>query len=249
MLTESVSLLPGFSSYFSFSRRRTGYSGVATFCRNNSTPTQAEEGLAGSFENPVGTVDEDPGGGSSLKNLCEEFSLESRRALDNEGRCVITRHKLEGGRYLSIFNLYCPRADPEREDRKTFKLQFYRAVDLRAAALRERGDSVIVLGDINTSHREEDHCEPYLGFRDRADRRFLDHFIFTSRTAFCSRKKVPPSKCLNSQLPISRELPPLTKDHPNGSPLVNGNQSKFDFAQVHCLRSRRFQGFQYRLRY
>jgi len=190
MLTESVSLLPGFSSYFSFSRRRTGYSGVATFCRSNSTPVQAEEGLAGSFENPVGTVDEDPGGGSSLTNLCEEFSLESRRALDNEGRCVITRHKLEGGKYLSIFNLYCPRADPEREDRKTFKLQFYRAVDLRAAALRERGDSVIVLGDINTSHREEDHCEPYLGFRDRADRRFLDHFIFTPGEKEMEKKHV-----------------------------------------------------------
>ena len=190
MLTESVSLLPGFSSYFSFSRRRTGYSGVATFCRSNSTPAQAEEGLAGSFENQVSSVDEDPGGGSSLTNLCEEFSLESRRALDNEGRCVITRHKLEGGKYLSIFNLYCPRADPEREDRKTFKLQFYRAVDLRAAALRERGDSVIVLGDINTSHREEDHCEPYLGFRDRADRRFLDHFIFTPGEKEMEKKHV-----------------------------------------------------------
>ena len=177
MLTESVSILPGFTSYFSFSRRRTGYSGVATFCRSNVTPAQAEEGIAGSLGGPGDSVDH--GSESSLTSICEEFSLENRRALDNEGRCVITRHKIEGGRFLSIFNLYCPRADPEREDRVRFKLQFYRAVDLRAAALRERGDSVIVLGDINTSHREEDHCEPYLGFRDRADRCFLDHFILT----------------------------------------------------------------------
>jgi len=179
MLTESVSLLPGFTSYFSFSRRRTGYSGVATFCRSNVTPAQAEEGIAGSLGGPGDSLDPHLGSESSLNNICTEFSLESRRALDNEGRCVITRHKIEGGKFLSIFNLYCPRADPEREDRKRFKLQFYRAVDLRAAALRDRGDSVIVLGDINTSHREEDHCEPYLGFRDRADRRFLDHFILT----------------------------------------------------------------------
>ena len=179
MLTENVSLLPGFTSYFSFSRRRTGYSGVATFCRSNVTPVQAEEGIAGSLVGPGDSIDLDLDSESSLTNICSEFSLESRRALDNEGRCVITRHKLEGDKFLSIFNLYCPRADPEREDRARFKLQFYRAVDLRSAALRKRGDSVIVLGDINTSHREEDHCEPYLGFRDRADRRFLDHFILT----------------------------------------------------------------------
>ena len=179
MLTESVSLLPGFTSYFSFSRRRTGYSGVATFCRGGVTPIQAEEGIAGSLGCPGDSLDTDLGCESSLTNTCSEFNLESRRALDNEGRCVITRHKIEEGKFLSIFNLYCPRADPEREDRKRFKLQFYRAVDLRAAALRERGDSVVVLGDINTSHREEDHCEPYLGFRDRADRRFLEHFILT----------------------------------------------------------------------
>ena len=199
MLTESVSLLPGFTSYFSFSRRRTGYilfiiivivviffrySGVATFCRSNATPVQAEEGIAGSLGGPAADslLDFDLHHGSessSFSNICAEFSLESRRALDNEGRCVITRHKIGEGKFLSIFNLYCPRADPEREDRVRFKLQFYRALDLRAAALRERGDSVIVLGDINTSHREEDHCEPYLGFRDRSDRRFLEHFILT----------------------------------------------------------------------
>ena len=180
MLTESVSLLPGFTSYFSFSRRRTGYSGVATFCRSNVTPVQAEEGIAGSLGCPGDSLDFDlHASESSLSNICAEFSLEARRALDNEGRCVITRHQIGEGKFLSIFNLYCPRADPEREDRVRFKLQFYRALDLRAAALRERGDSVIVLGDINTSHREEDHCEPYLGFRDRSDRRFLEHFILT----------------------------------------------------------------------
>ena len=49
MLEESVAMLPGYSSYFAFSRRRTGYSGVATFCRDDATPEAAEEGVAGLF--------------------------------------------------------------------------------------------------------------------------------------------------------------------------------------------------------
>ena len=45
MLTESVALIPEFSSYFSFSRLRSGYSGVATYCRAVVTPVQAQSGL------------------------------------------------------------------------------------------------------------------------------------------------------------------------------------------------------------
>ena len=45
MLTESVALLPEFSSYFSFSKLRSGYSGVATYCRSSATPVQAQSGL------------------------------------------------------------------------------------------------------------------------------------------------------------------------------------------------------------
>ena len=40
MLTEAVALIPGFTSYFAFSRLKSGYSGVATFCRTAATPIQ-----------------------------------------------------------------------------------------------------------------------------------------------------------------------------------------------------------------
>ena len=51
MLDPDLALLDGFSSYFSFSRRRTGYSGVATFCKDGvATPIRSEEGLAGTLE-------------------------------------------------------------------------------------------------------------------------------------------------------------------------------------------------------
>ena len=46
MLTESVAIVPGFTSYFAFSRLRSGYSGVATFCRTSATPAQSDSSLA-----------------------------------------------------------------------------------------------------------------------------------------------------------------------------------------------------------
>jgi hypothetical protein len=72
MLTEQLALVPGFNSYFAFSKARGkkkshlrflflsflrplkigsffkgGYSGVATYCRTAVTPVSAEEGLTG----------------------------------------------------------------------------------------------------------------------------------------------------------------------------------------------------------
>ena len=104
MLTESVACIPGFTSYYGFSRRRAGYSGVATYCRLCCTPIQAEEGLAGNS-----------GGGDSIggtEELRQEFTSEELKNIDAEGRCVITRHQVdrEGEEQgLVIINLYCPR--------------------------------------------------------------------------------------------------------------------------------------------
>ena len=66
MLDEPTALIDGYSSYFSFSRKKTGYSGVATYVKSAFMPIKAEEGLAGtlpSSKNPdcighcQGTVD------------------------------------------------------------------------------------------------------------------------------------------------------------------------------------------------
>jgi len=172
MLTESIACIPGFTSYYGFSRRRSGYSGVATYCRQHCTPRQAEEGIGGGGDD-IGGIDV----------LRQEFSGEELKNLDAEGRCVITRHEVDTDgkeQGLVIINLYCPRAgkdQPEYHKRVKFKLQFYKAVDLRANALRKQGDLVVVLGDINTSHKEIDHCEPYEGFEENPGRRFLSHFL------------------------------------------------------------------------
>ena len=174
MLTESVAIIPGFTSYFAFSRMRSGYSGVATYCRTRATPGQAEAGLCHH------TGDITPG----LDLVQEEFTNEEMRSLDTEGRAVITRHRVvqeeESGsvtRHLVVINVYCPRADPEKPERAKYQQQFYKALDIRANCLRESGDFVIVCGDINTSHKEIDHCDPYEEFEDKPGRRFLSHFL------------------------------------------------------------------------
>ena len=41
-----------------------------------------------------------------------------------------------------------------------FKIRFYELLRQRASALRETGSHVIVLGDVNSSHKRIDHCDP-----------------------------------------------------------------------------------------
>ena len=77
--------------------------------RTDCAPVTAEEGITGLLGMPgsiVGCTDQ----------LSLEFSQEELKSLDAEGRCVITKHRINSIQddYLVIFNLYCPRADPER---------------------------------------------------------------------------------------------------------------------------------------
>ena len=55
--------------------------------------------------------------------------------------------------------MYCPNAG-ENDERLAYKLEFYRALNLRCHDLLSQGYCVIVLGDMNVSHRLIDHCEP-----------------------------------------------------------------------------------------
>lgn len=175
LLDERTAIVEGYNSYFSFSKGRSGYSGVATFCKDSATPFAAEEGLTGLLNN----------NGESVGSYGDqkEFSTEELQSLDNEGRAVITQHEImspDGPQTLAVVNVYCPRADPEKPERKLFKLQFYQLLQTRAEALLASGSHVIVLGDINTSHRPIDHCDPddVDNFEDNPGRKWLNGFLF-----------------------------------------------------------------------
>ena len=83
-----------------------------------------------------------------------------------------------GKSLLTVVNVYCPRADPDCPDgRETFKMKFYKLLEIRCRALERAGSHVIVLGDVNTSHRRIDHCDPYEQFEERRGRQWLSHFL------------------------------------------------------------------------
>ena len=71
--------------------------GVATYCKDSASPFSAEEGLTGllntTHEGTVGSY------GNQREFSCEELQL-----LDNEGRAVITQHKVmyDGTKVLLI---------------------------------------------------------------------------------------------------------------------------------------------------
>ncbi len=170
MLQEPIAFIDGFTSYFSFCRKRSGYSGVATYVKDSHLPVKAEEGLAGvlaSNSDSVGFYD----------GIQDELSLDDMKALDSEGRTVITLHQLKENKSLAIINVYCPRADPEKPERKVFKLKFYKLLELRAEALRKAGHFVVIVGDVNCSHRQIDHCDPYEEFEQNPARKWMDHFL------------------------------------------------------------------------
>nr|XP_033777165.1 DNA-(apurinic or apyrimidinic site) lyase 2 isoform X2 [Geotrypetes seraphini]XP_033777174.1 DNA-(apurinic or apyrimidinic site) lyase 2 isoform X2 [Geotrypetes seraphini]XP_033777182.1 DNA-(apurinic or apyrimidinic site) lyase 2 isoform X2 [Geotrypetes seraphini] len=175
LLDEPNAIVDGYNSYFSFSRGRSGYSGVATFCRDSVMPLAAEEGLSGLLTSNNGAI--------GHYGNTDEFSDEELQALDSEGRAVLTQHKilLSEGREetLTLINVYCPRADPEKPERKSFKLHFYRLLQARAEAILNAGGHVIILGDINTSHRPIDHCDPdsLEIFDENPSRKWLSQFL------------------------------------------------------------------------
>ncbi|XP_043357483.1 DNA-(apurinic or apyrimidinic site) endonuclease 2 isoform X3 [Dermochelys coriacea] len=129
LLEEPLAMVDGYNSYFSFCRTRSGYSGVATFCKDSATPLAAEEGLSGLLAQPG------KGGAVGCYGDLGAFTPQELKALDSEGRAVITHHRIR---------------------------------------------HVVILGDINTSHRPIDHCEPGdpEAFREHPGRRWLDGFLW-----------------------------------------------------------------------
>ncbi|KAL8164278.1 UNVERIFIED_CONTAM: hypothetical protein K2H54_048479 [Gekko kuhli] len=180
LLGEPLAIVEGYSSYFSFSRKRSGYSGVATFCKTSATPEAAEEGLSGLLTKHGGAV--------GCYGDTDDFTPEELQALDSEGRAVVTRHRIctsEGQETnLALINVYCPRADPDKPERGDFKLRFYRLLRARAEALLRAGSHVVILGDINTAHKPIDHCDPgdLESFWENPGRRWLDNFLWEPGT-------------------------------------------------------------------
>jgi AP endonuclease-2 len=180
---EWMAFVPNYSSYFSFPKHRTGYSGVVSYCEESIRPFGVEDSLI-KWDEIISESDES----FELSNSFSESQTKSDlKNLDSEGRVIISKHLIQMSDSLinlHIFNVYCPRADPERTDRKQFKLNFYKLLEEKAKYLikKSKDNYVIIMGDINTSHKRIDNCDPSDDFELDASRQWLSQLLAINET-------------------------------------------------------------------
>ncbi|XP_022741958.1 DNA-(apurinic or apyrimidinic site) lyase 2 isoform X2 [Durio zibethinus] len=180
-LTADFSIADGYESFFSCTRTsdkgRTGYSGVATFCRVKSAfssvevalPLAAEEGFTGL----LGCSRKDET--ASVAEGLEEFSREELLKVDSEGRCIITDH----GHFV-LFNLYGPRAESDDAERIQFKLNFFKILEKRWESLLGRGRRIFVVGDLNIAPCAIDRCDAGPDFENNEFRTWFRSMLVES---------------------------------------------------------------------
>nr|XP_043618416.1 DNA-(apurinic or apyrimidinic site) endonuclease 2 [Erigeron canadensis] len=164
-LRADVVTADGYESFLSCTRSiekgRTGYSGVATFCKVQSAfsttevalPLDAEEGFTGVLENSKGFGIRKHGSVAAVEGL-EGFDRDELVRIDSEGRCVITDH----GHFV-LFNIYGPRAAHDDAERIEFKLSFFKILQKRWEALMLKERRIIVVGDLNIAPSSIDRCD------------------------------------------------------------------------------------------
>ncbi|KAI7873842.1 Endonuclease/exonuclease/phosphatase [Mucor mucedo] len=148
-----MALVPGYHAYFSFSKVKLGYSGVAVYIKDTFIqPQRTYEGITGILDT----------GSSFTYNLTTPAEK-----LDAEGRCII----LDFG-FLVLFNIYFP--NDSEGTRLEFKMDYHVCVKQRVRDFLEMGKEVILVGDINAVHEEIDHCDPKQSIREHGIKNFKD---------------------------------------------------------------------------
>ncbi|MFH0941501.1 MAG: exodeoxyribonuclease III [Chloroflexota bacterium] len=74
--------------------------------------------------------------------------------LDAEGRIILTEHP-----QFTLLNVYFPNGKKDSR-RLRYKMDFYREFLIYADALKDRGEKLVICGDVNTAHREIDLARP-----------------------------------------------------------------------------------------
>ena len=76
-----------------------------------------------------------------------------------------------------LINTYCPRYDEDNPSRGTYKQLYNRTLLMRCEALHAAGRQVVLVGDLNVSHKHIDHCDPYPEFETLPSRIWMDQFV------------------------------------------------------------------------
>ena len=80
---------------------------------------------------------------------------------------------------LYVFNLYCPRFDPEKPERSIYKLNFHRLIEEKLHSVLDESEQnhILILSDLNITHKRIDHCDPEDDFEQDPFRQWLDDFL------------------------------------------------------------------------
>ncbi|KAJ8771014.1 hypothetical protein K2173_023339 [Erythroxylum novogranatense] len=195
-LTADLVVADGYESFFSCTRTsdrgRTGYSGVATFCRVKSAyssnevalPVAAEEGFTGLVNHCKGEKDIVAG----IVNGLEEFERDELLKIDSEGRCVFTDHH-----HFVLFNLYGPRAESDDTERIEFKLKFFKILQKRWEYMLQKGRRIFVVGDLNIAPTSMDRCDAGPDFENNEFRRWFRSMLveYGGKFSDCFRSRHP----------------------------------------------------------
>ncbi|KIY49207.1 DNase I-like protein [Fistulina hepatica ATCC 64428] len=157
-LPSTVAFPPSYTSFFSFPHKKSGYSGVAVYTRDNIVPCKAEDTLTGVTAQVI--QPEDRISQSLLSYPAHSLSDAlpgdiDFKSLDSEGRSLV----LDFGLFV-LFNLYCPNDGAETDERMKYKMDYHQVLKERVRTLIENEHrEVIVVGDMNAVASVRDHCE------------------------------------------------------------------------------------------
>lgn len=162
-LPRDVAIPEKYTSFFSFSVSKGGYSGVAVYTKSSEVvPLKAEEGLSGRLQPKpsLSEVERISPTYPSIDDIVaypdEEGNVpETFDDLDSEGRGLV----LDFGLFVLI-NVYCP--NETSDARLSFKMNYHLLLAERVRRFINEGREVIVLGDMNICAAPLDHCDGHL---------------------------------------------------------------------------------------
>ncbi|KAK9377037.1 Endonuclease/exonuclease/phosphatase [Lipomyces chichibuensis] len=158
-IEESMAIVPGFESFFSFSRYKKGYSGVAVYTRNSvCRPCKAEEGITGCLDSfDLGSNGRKTSYRESESNIGGYdylINTSDGQEIDSEGRTLVFDF-----RKFVLICVYCPANSTG--DRSHYRETFLTSLSNRIRQLVEiEMREVILVGDINIIRDRIDTADP-----------------------------------------------------------------------------------------